>query len=306
MAIGSSLIINADGYGITAGINKAIEECIEFGTIRSISVNVNFPHATALSSLVRKYPWLSVGCHLNPIVGRPVLPLEKVRSLTNNNGEFFYKEFNKKLNSGHIRSDELRQELFAQIDRCRELAGPCFSHVDCHMGKHRLPRFYPVFLEAAQYSGTGRIRTHRYMLAMESKNRRLGTLSYFAKHPVRIGVYCWNLWLRHKAKKQGFTMPDWWVSIGDMGQKQGAISLDTWISLLKNVPPGISEFVVHPAYLDDEMHRWTTYRYQREEERKILTSEKFRDALLNSNLQLAGYRDIKISAWFGGGGVREE
>ncbi|GJQ22984.1 MAG: ChbG/HpnK family deacetylase [Planctomycetia bacterium] len=289
-----SLIINADGYGITAGINRAIEECIEFGTVRSISVNVNFSHARALPALVKKYPWLSVGCHLNPIIGRPVLPLEKVRSLVNDNGEFFYKEFNKKLSSGHIQLDELRLELFAQIDRCRDLAGTCFSHVDCHMGKHRLPRFYPVFLETTKYSGTGRIRTHRYMLAMESKNRRLGVLCYFVKHPVRIGVYVWNLWLRHKAEKHGFAMPDWWVSIGDMGKKQGAISLDTWISFLKNVPPGISEFVVHPAYLDEGMYLWTTYIQQREEERKILTSEKFRNALLNSKIQLVGYRDIKL------------
>ncbi|MCF6148003.1 MAG: ChbG/HpnK family deacetylase [Candidatus Kuenenia sp.] len=289
-----SLIINADGYGITAGINRAIEECIEFGTVRSVSANVNYPLAMSLPSLARKYPWLSVGCHLNPIIGKPVLPLGKVRSLINEQGEFFYKEFNKKLNSGHIRLDELRQELFAQIDYCRELAGSCFTHVDCHMGKHRLPRFYPVFLEAAKYSGTGRIRTHRYMLAMESQNRSLGVLNYFVKHPMRIGVYFWNLWLRHKAQQQNLVMPDWWVCIGDMGQKQGTISLDTWISLLKKVPLGISEFVVHPAYLGDEMYKWTTYISQREDERKILTSEKFRDALLNSNIQLVGYRNIKL------------
>ena len=33
------LIINADGYGFTPGTTRAIEECIAFGTVRSLSVN---------------------------------------------------------------------------------------------------------------------------------------------------------------------------------------------------------------------------------------------------------------------------
>jgi predicted glycoside hydrolase/deacetylase ChbG (UPF0249 family) len=289
-----SLIINADGYGITAGINRAIEECISFGTVRSISVNVNFPLAEDLLALVQRHPDLSVGCHLNPIVGKPVLPLEKVKSLVNNHGEFFYKDFNHKLILGHICLDELKAELLAQIDLCRKLARSCFSHVDCHMGKHRLPRFYPIFLEVANNSGTGRIRTHRYRMAMESNNRRLGALQYFINHPIRVGAYCWNLWLRYKAKRLNLSMPDWHVNLNDMSNKRGLISIEAWVSLLKNVPIGISEFVVHPAYVYGELKEWSTYVVQREKERKVLTSEQFRDSLLKSNVRLAGYRDIPI------------
>ena len=71
------LIINADGYGFTAGITRAIEECVEFGTVRSLSANVNFGHAAGLDALVRRHPEISVGCHINPIVGRPILPVRR-------------------------------------------------------------------------------------------------------------------------------------------------------------------------------------------------------------------------------------
>ena len=89
----SHLIINADGYGFTAGITRAIEECIAFGTVRSLSANVNFKHADGLMPLVRNYPELSVGCHINPIVGNPVLPPTEVPTLIDEKGEFFLQDF---------------------------------------------------------------------------------------------------------------------------------------------------------------------------------------------------------------------
>src|SRR5438034_2135906 len=75
------LIINADGYGFTEGITRAIEECIDFGTVRSLSANVNFPRSERIRELVAKRPDLSIGCHLNPIVGRPLLAPERLPSL---------------------------------------------------------------------------------------------------------------------------------------------------------------------------------------------------------------------------------
>ena len=90
------LIINADGYGFTEGISQAVEECIEFGTVRSVSANVNFPRAGGLRQLVKRYPFLSVGCHLNPIVGRPLLPVHEIPTLVDREGHFHYKAFRQK------------------------------------------------------------------------------------------------------------------------------------------------------------------------------------------------------------------
>ena len=109
------LIINADGYGFTEGISRAIEECVEFGTVRSLSANVNFPRSDGLRNLVAGHPHLSVGCHLNPIVGRPLLPPSRVSSLVDGDGFFLYRQFASRVQSGEIRLTELRAELMAQI-----------------------------------------------------------------------------------------------------------------------------------------------------------------------------------------------
>jgi predicted glycoside hydrolase/deacetylase ChbG (UPF0249 family) len=287
-----SLIINADGYGFTAGISRAIEECVAFGTVRSLSANVNFPHADSLVDLVRRHPDLSVGCHLNPVVGRPVLPPQRVPSLLNPDGEFHYKSFTREVIAKRIRIDELRAELLAQVDKTRQLAGRAFSHVDFHMGLHRLPSIYPLFLEVARQSGTGRIRTHRYYLGLERRFPRLVFAMHLCRHPIQLAKYAWNLHLRRKAKRCGLAMPDRWVTIMNMHRVPAQVHLEDFVQLLWNLPQGISEFVAHPAYLDDELKRYSTYLEPREQERAVLLDDRFRTALRESGVHLAGYRDI--------------
>jgi predicted glycoside hydrolase/deacetylase ChbG (UPF0249 family) len=288
------LIINADGYGLTEGITRAIEECVDFGTVRSLSANVNFPRAGGLSDLVRRHPWLSVGCHLNPIVGRPVLPVERVPSLVGADGEFHRRTFARRFRAGEIAMDELRAELLAQIGRTRELVGAAFSHVDFHMGLHRLPRLYPLFLEVAQASGTGRIRTHRYRVGMESRWPLARHWLHLLGRLDRAPKYLWNILLRTWARRRRLAMPDSWVNITHLGQKPGTITVKNYVRLLQNLPSGCHEFVVHPAYLDEDLRKYSTYLQQREQEREVLMSPEFRAALKGSGVVLAGYRDIPM------------
>ncbi len=287
------LIINADGYGFTEGISRAIEECIEFGTVRSLSANVNCSGSEGLRKLVAKHPYLSVGCHLNPVVGRPLLPPGEVASLVDGDGFFLYRRFASRVQKGLVRLNELRAELMAQIEKARDLAGKCFSHVDFHMGLHRLPRLYPLFLEVAAASRTGRIRTHRYLAGMESRYPRLRHAVYMFERPDRIPKYGWNLSLRWRAARRGFVMPDYWLSISNMG-RPGTITLANYCRLLRNLPRGVSEFVAHPAYVDEELRRWSTYIEQREEERRILTNDHFRNAIGSLEVRLLGYRDLPV------------
>jgi predicted glycoside hydrolase/deacetylase ChbG (UPF0249 family) len=288
------LIINADGYGFTEGITRAIEECVEFGTVRSLSANVNFPDADRLAALVRRHPNLSVGCHLNPVVGRPVLPADRVPSLVGDDGEFHYRSFAAKVRRGEIREAELRAELNAQIARTRALAGSAFSHVDFHMGLHRLPEIYPLFLEVAAASGTGRIRTHRYRVGMESGSPRLHHWAHLVRRPTKGAKYAWNLALRWMARRRGFAMPDSWVEITEMGSHPERINVDNYLRLLRNIRHGYHEFVAHPAYLDDVLNRHSTYLEPRVRERTVLLSEAFRGGLHTSGVRLAGYRDIPL------------
>jgi chitin disaccharide deacetylase len=286
------LIINADGYGFTAGITRAIEECVEFGTVRSLSANVNFPHADGLADLVRKHPDISVGCHVNPIVGKPVMPPQKVQTLLDDNGEFFYKTFMQRYFRGKIKLAELRAEMTAQLEKTRALAGEAFSHVDFHMGLHRLPGLYDVFLDVVEKSGVGRIRTHKYRVGLEHKFPRLRHSLYLFETFTRIPKYVYILWLRKKALQRGLAMPDLWVGISHM--KPQNLIIENYLMMLKNMPCGINEFVAHPGYVDEELKRWSSYHESRTLELGVLLSPRFRDALDDSGVRFIGYRDIPL------------
>lgn len=289
-----ALIINADGYGFTEGVTRAIEECIDFGTVKSISVNINFPSAIKLTELVKKHPELSVGCHLNPVVGKPLLPLTKVRSLVNEIGEFFYEDFSKRFLLRKIDRNELRNELLAQIEKTRFMAGETFSHIDFHMGLHRLPALYPIFLDVVKKSGVGRIRTHRYLEGLESPSYKLRHLHFLFEKPTRPLKYLWNILLRWKAKRAGLTMPDYWVGIANMATTPGKISVKMYQKMISHLPDGFNEFVAHPGYVDENLSKYSSYIYEREKERDVLTDQGLKDFLSKSNVHLSGYRDIPI------------
>jgi chitin disaccharide deacetylase len=286
------LIINADGYGFTAGITRAIEECIEFGTVRSLSANVNFRHADQLAALVRRYPDLSVGCHINPVVGTPVLPPHKVPTLLNENGEFLYHDFIRRFMAKRIRLDELRAEMIAQVDKTRDLAGSAFSHVDFHMGHHRLPGLYGLFLEIAEKLGAGRIRTHVYQVGMESRFPRLRHFLHLVGRPSRLPKFIWNYALRKQAQRYSLAMPDRRVEITHMANRSERISVDYYLVMLRHLPHGINEFIAHPGYVDGDLKRWSTYLEPRVLERQVLLNSEFRQALRASGIRLLGYRDI--------------
>jgi predicted glycoside hydrolase/deacetylase ChbG (UPF0249 family) len=290
------LIINADGYGFTAGISRAIEECIAFGTVKSLSANVNFEHAESLARLVRKYPDISVGCHLNPVVGAPILAPEKVPTLVDEQGQFFYTKFRQRFLRGKIRLAEVRAELLAQVEKTRDLAGKAFSHVDFHMGLHKLPVLYGLFLEVAEKSRVGRVRGYRYLVGMEHHFPRLRHFMFLAERPIRLPRYLIQQWQWRKAVRRRLATTDHWVGITYLGERPNTITLDNYLRMLRNLPEGFNEFVAHPGYVDDELKQWATYVDQRILERNVLLNPEFRDHLRRSDVRLAGYRDIPLPA----------
>lgn len=287
------LLLNADGFGMTAGVNEGIEACIAFGSVRSISANVNFPRAEALPGLVERFDFLSVGCHLNPIVGPPVLDPGMVPTLVGADGLFHYRGFRRRFTKGLIDRDELRAELLAQLRRTRELVGDNFTHVDFHMGLHRLPRLYPIFLEMVAASGTNRMRTHRYLAGLDTDNPRLGHWQALLSSPTRLPKYAYNLGLRAWAQGRGFAMPDSWVALDDIAVRPESISVDRYVRLLANLPDGTHEFVAHPGIVDDDLRAMSSYVEPRERELDVLTSPAFREGLAAHGVELCGYRDLR-------------
>jgi predicted glycoside hydrolase/deacetylase ChbG (UPF0249 family) len=174
------------------------------------------------------------------------------------------------------------------------LVGAAFSHVDFHMGLHRLPGLYTVFLDVAEKSGVGRIRTHRYLVGMENRFPHMRHVLHMFESPTRIPKFLWNLWLRRKALNRSLAMPDRRVEFTSIASHPDTITVKSYLMMLRNLPHGFNELVVHPGHVDNDLKQWSTYLDQRPLERQVLLSPGFRDALYSSSIFLAGYRDIPL------------
>ena len=118
------LIITADDYGMSPGVNQAIEEGIGCGLITSTNVMANMDYAQDAATLKQKFPNVSVGIHWTLSAGRPVSKPEEIPSLVNENGEFHsYQEFRKRYRSELIKEEEIITELKNQYEKFCEICG---------------------------------------------------------------------------------------------------------------------------------------------------------------------------------------
>lgn len=138
------LIINADDFGLTPGVNLGIIESHTQGILTSTTLMANmvgFEHAVQLA---KEHPTLGVGVHLVLTAGRP---LTECTSLVNDEGDFLKLPFYETV--FNIEFDELYLEWKAQIDKVIN-AGIIPTHLDSHHHIHTVKGIADIFIRLAR------------------------------------------------------------------------------------------------------------------------------------------------------------
>ena len=134
---GRRLIVNADDYGLTAGVSRGILEAHRHGIVTSTTLLVNRPLDAALIEEL-KASGLGVGLHMNLTLGPPVAPGKRVGSLVDAEGRFIR---DAREAARRARPEEARIELGMQIDEFRKIMGRFPTHLDSH---HHVGRHEPI------------------------------------------------------------------------------------------------------------------------------------------------------------------
>src|SRR5437870_9682598 len=87
-AAGRRLIVNADDFGRSASINRAVIRAHREGILTTASLMVNEPAFEQAVALARENPGLGVGLHLTLLCGHSTLPQERIPGLVNEKNEF--------------------------------------------------------------------------------------------------------------------------------------------------------------------------------------------------------------------------
>jgi chitin disaccharide deacetylase len=283
------LIVNADDFGFTPGVNRAIVESHTHGIVTSSTLMANGRAFADAVSLSKTIPYLSVGCHVVLIDGKPILSSKQLNSLTTDSRfRDGIKMFAARAIAGRIHADQVAAEATAQIHKIQS-AGIAITHIDTHKHTHIFPKILRPLLRAAASCGVRAIRNpfgprlplrSSQLLArpkLWTRYAEVGVLRRFADK------------FREAVDREGFSTPDGTLGI----EVTGALDETLFHAIARSLPEGTWEFVCHPGYNDADLQSANTrLRASRETELQVLTLPTAREMLSHEGIELISYRDL--------------
>lgn len=127
------LIVNADDFGMSRGVNLGIIEAHKNGIVTSTTLMVTMPEVEQALLLARDCPNLGIGLHLNCTLGKP---LTDCKSLIKDSGEFYKPRENP--NQALFDEEEIYREFSAQYDLFVRQVGRKPTHLDSHLYAHQV------------------------------------------------------------------------------------------------------------------------------------------------------------------------
>jgi chitin disaccharide deacetylase len=264
------LIVNADDFGLTSGVNRAILELHQAGALTSATLMARAAATDEAIEIAKATPSLGVGCHVVLVDGEPVLsPAKEIPNLTNDRHRFLPK-LGQFLTRIHMQGASTRIEQQIEIEARAQIQllqarGLRLTHIDTHKHTHMFPRVLRPVLRAASSCG---IRAVRNPFEPAWAVRATPSAPMIRRVQVRL-LRLLERRFRRIVADEGFV-----TTAGAVGVlATGTLDTPTLASLLGALPTNAAayELVTHPAYNDPDLARANTRLLQsRETERQAL------------------------------------
>ena len=242
------LIVNADDFGLTSGVNRAILELHKAGVLTSATLMARALATVEATEIACATPSLGVGCHIVLVDGDPLRLPDNLPTLTNPDTSRFSPTlgaFLTKLARGKIRGSEIELEARSQIEWLQS-RGLKLTHIDTHKHVHMFPRVLCPVLRAARSCG---IRTIRNPFEPGWSSAATPGAPLVRRTQVRLLRLLTSRFHRFVAE-HGFV-----TTSGALGVlATGTLDTRTISSVIRAIPStpsdAIYELVTHPGYND--------------------------------------------------------
>ena len=283
------LIVNADDFGFTSGVNRAIVEAHTHGVVTSSTLMANGKAFAEATDLAQRTPGLSIGCHVVLIDGEPVLPPDQIPTLTSSlRFRDGLKQFAARSLAGRMSAEEIAAEAAAQIREIQS-TGISVSHVDTHKHTHVFPQILRPLLKAAADCGVRAVRNPfgpRFPLRSSELLARPKLWTRYVEVQI-LRRFAGKF--REAVARAGFATPDGTLGI----EVTGTLDETLFLAIARSIPDGTWEFVCHPGYNDSDLLAANTrLRASRETELHVLTLPAAREILAREGVELISYREL--------------
>lgn len=284
------VIINADDFGLSPGVNRGILAAFRHGVLTSTTMLVNLRSFDDAVELARQNPDLPTGIHLSLLWGLPVSAPSSVPSLVERDGYFprSLTVLARRYFLGLLNFDHVRTEFRAQVERFRR-AGLNPTHVDSHKHVHCLPGVLDALTDVVGEFG---IRSVRLPLedrlappAAQERQTRAPSTTSLAKSRV-VGFLSRHG--RNALERRGLRTTDHFVGIAYQDRLNG----ETLRDILSHLRDGVTEVMCHPGYDDDLAREYSSTPPHRDLELAALQDPAVKDILTVRGIQRISYNDI--------------
>ncbi len=266
------LIIHADDLGLAHSVNEAAMEGFENGVINSGSVMVPCPWFPEWAAMIEDKKDLDIGIHLTltsewkHYKWDPVLSEKETSTLINKEG-FFYASSEGVGQYADV--TEVEMELRAQIRRAKSF-GIQPTHLDTHMGSlMQTPELINLYLKLGREFKLPLLLPRGFI-----EQQAPALLQLLTEDDILI---------------DHFRMVPSSVSVEEMD--------NFYANILKTLPSGVTELIIHPAYDNAEMQAISIDHDDygaawRQKDIDFFSSDECRKLLKEENIHLITWREI--------------
>jgi hopanoid biosynthesis associated protein HpnK len=284
------LILNADDFGMTLGVNEGIIRAHREGILTSATLMANGEAFDDAVERARANKELGVGCHLVLVGGKCVATKDSVASLVDAGGNLpdSLPLFVAKISSGMIRTEEIEREFRAQISRVRS-AGIEPTHLDTHKHTHAHPRVMEALGKVAKECGIARVRKPIENLRDSWETSQAGGQGVSMQILAAGAVRAMAPQFTAISRRYGLLSPDHFLGLAMTGQ----LSPTVLRGVIGTVVDGTTEIMLHPGICDADLARsGSRLQKQREDELQGLLDPGVRSAVTERGIRLISYRGL--------------
>jgi hypothetical protein len=216
---------------------------------------------------------LTLNCEWKRYRWGPVAPRDKVPSLIDPDG---YLWSNVRQVAEHAKADEVEIELRAQIDRALQFSIP-ITHLDTHMGAVLArPDLVEVYVKLG-------LEYDLPVLFLKSVGAEIAqeypALAELSQKLVPL--------LRERKLPLLDQMAQFY------GEQPGKTRREAYLEALRNLPPGVSQLILHCAYDDDELRAITGSAPQRDEDRRVFSDPEVARFVAEQGIQVITWKQFR-------------
>ncbi len=279
------LIVNADDFGMCHSANAGIQQLLEEGAISSATLMMPCGWAKEAADWSARHPQYDVGVHLtftsewSGYKWGPVTRHAAVRSLVTDEGYFpaDCASFERQADPEHVRT-----EIISQIDMALS-TGLQPTHLDNHMGSlYGLATgrdFLAVVLDICAEYGL----PFRLPKSLPTVSRVTPEMAERSKAAVAL------------AEAKGVVILDNLLGLPfELGEGETYESFKASMAqLLRRLQPGISEIIIHPAHVTDELKSIHGQWRKRGMEFDVFRDPDIRRVIEDEGIRLIRWADLR-------------